>query len=156
MNSNSLTSIHYFCTMYLKSLQLINFKNYEEAELALSPGINCFSGQNGSGKTNILDALHYLSMCKPYLNAIDRQNIRFGQQFFVIQGNWVKNEQEINIHCAVKSGAKKVFKRNKNEYDKLADHIGQFPTVMISPYDRDLIVEGSEFRRKWISIYRSN
>lgn len=150
MNSNSLTSIHYFCTMYLKSLQLINFKNYEEAELALSPGINCFSGQNGSGKTNILDALHYLSMCKSYLNAIDRQNIRFGQQFFVIQGNWVKNEQEINIHCAVKSGAKKVFKRNKNEYDKLADHIGQFPTVMISPYDRDLIVEGSEFRRKWM------
>ena len=79
--------------MYLKSLQLINFKNYEAAELSLSPGINCFSGQNGSGKTNILDALHYLSMCKSYLNAIDRQNIRFGQQFFVIQGNWLKNQK---------------------------------------------------------------
>ena len=136
--------------MYLKYLQLINFKNYEEAELSLSPGINCFSGQNGSGKTNILDALHYLSMCKSYLNAIDRQNIRFGNQFFVIQGTWVKNQQEISIHCAVKNGAKKVFKRNKNEYEKLADHIGQFPSVMISPYDRDLIIEGSEFRRKWM------
>jgi len=109
--------------MYLKSLQLINFKNYEEAEIEFSPGINCFSGQNGSGKTNILDALHYLSMCKSYLNAIDRQNIRFDQQFFVVQGNWVKNDQEINIHCAVKNGSKKVFKRNKNEYDKLAKNI---------------------------------
>ena len=146
----SQSTIHYFCYMYLKSLQLINFKNYEEAEIEFSPGINCFSGQNGSGKTNILDALHYLSMCKSYLNAIDRQNIRFDQQFFVVQGNWVKNDQEINIHCAVKNGSKKVFKRNKNEYDKLADHIGQFPTVMISPYDRDLIIEGSEFRRKWM------
>jgi DNA replication and repair protein RecF len=136
--------------MYLKSLQLINFKNYEEAEISLSSGINCFSGQNGSGKTNILDALNYLSMCKSYLNAVDRQNIRFGQHFFVIQGVWCKNQHEIAIHCAVKSGSKKVFKRNKNEYDKLADHIGQFPTVMISPYDRDLIVEGSEFRRKWM------
>ena len=136
--------------MHLQSLQLINFKNYEEVELTLSPGINCFTGQNGSGKTNVLDAVHYLSMCKSYLNSIDRQNIKFEEQFFVIQGNWVKDEKTINIHCAVKNGSKKVFKRNKNEYEKLADHIGQFPSVMISPYDRDLIVEGSEFRRKWM------
>ena len=136
--------------MFLKNLQLINFKNYEEVEISLSPGINCFSGKNGSGKTNILDAVHYLSMCKSYLNSVDKQNIRFGEQFFVIQGTWLKAEQDVHIHCAVKSGSKKVFKRNKNEYEKLADHIGQFPTVMISPYDRDLIVEGSELRRKWM------
>ena len=136
--------------MHLKTLQLINFKNYEDIELSLSDGINCFTGPNGSGKTNVLDAIYYLSMCKSYLNSIDRQNIRFNEHFFVIQGNWIKEEKEINIHCAVKNGAKKVFKRNKNEYEKLADHIGQFPSVMISPYDRDLIIEGSETRRKWI------
>ena len=136
--------------MHLKSIHLINFKNYEEAEIALSSNVNCFVGMNGSGKTNILDAVHYLSLCKSYMNVLDRQNIRFDQQFFAIQGIWDKEEQEIAIHCAVKAGAKKVFKRNKKEYEKLADHIGQFPAVMISPYDRDLISEGSELRRKWM------
>jgi len=136
--------------MHLKSIHLINFKNYEEAEISLTSNVNCFVGRNGSGKTNILDAVHYLSLCKSYMNVLDRQNIRFDQQFFAIQGTWEKDSQEIAIHCAVKSGAKKVFKRNKKEYEKLADHIGQFPAVMISPYDRDLISEGSELRRKWM------
>lgn len=136
--------------MHLRSIHLINFKNYEEAEVVLSSNVNCFTGRNGSGKTNILDAVYYLSLCKSYLNVMDRQNIRFDQPFFSIQGNWVKDGGEVNIHCAVKSGAKKVFKRNKKEYEKLADHIGQFPVVMISPYDRDLISEGSELRRKWM------
>lgn len=139
-----------FVGMHLQNLQLINFKNYEEAEIQLSSGINCFVGNNGAGKTNILDAVHYLSICKSYMNVIDRQNIRFDQPFFSIQGTWNKEEQEIGIHCAVKMGAKKVFRRNKKEYEKLADHIGQFPAVMISPYDRDLISEGSELRRKWM------
>jgi DNA replication and repair protein RecF len=136
--------------MYLKNLQLINFKNYEDAEIHLCPNVNLFVGRNGSGKTNILDAVHYLSLCKSYLNVIDRQNIRFDQGFFVIQGYWQKEAQAIQIHCAVKAGSKKVFKRNKKEYEKLADHIGQFPVVIISPYDRDLISEGSELRRKWM------
>ena len=136
--------------MHLKSIHLINFKNYEEAEITLTSNINCFVGSNGSGKTNILDAVHYLSLCKSYMNVLDRQNIRFDQQFFAIQGTWEKDAQEIAIHCAVKSGSKKVFKRNKKEYERLADHIGQFPAVMISPYDRDLISEGSELRRKWM------
>ncbi|MES2799984.1 MAG: DNA replication/repair protein RecF [Bacteroidota bacterium] len=136
--------------MYLKDLHLVNFKNYEEAELSLSEGINCFFGRNGAGKTNILDAVYYLSMCKSYLNAMDRQNIRFEEQFFSIRGEWMKEGASIEIHCAVKMGAKKVFRRNKKEYERLADHIGQFPAVMISPYDRDLISEGSELRRKWM------
>jgi len=136
--------------MHLQSLHLINFKNYEEAEIQLSSNVNCFVGKNGSGKTNILDAVYYLSFCKSYLNVMDRQNIRFDQGFFSIQGTWEKEDKEISIHCAVKAGAKKVFKRNKKEYEKLADHIGQFPVVMISPYDRDLISEGSELRRKWM------
>jgi DNA replication and repair protein RecF len=136
--------------MHLKNLHLVNYKNYEEAEIPLSSGINCFVGENGAGKTNILDAVHYLSMCKSYMNVIDRQNIRFEQPFFVIQGDWFKEEATVNIHCAVKVGSKKVFRRNKKEYEKLADHIGQFPAVMISPYDRDLISEGSDLRRKWM------
>lgn len=136
--------------MHLKTLHLVNFKNYEETEIHLSSRINCFVGKNGVGKTNILDAVHYLSMCRSYMNVVDRQNIRFDQPFFVIQGDWIKDDTAINIHCAVKTGAKKVFRRNKKEYEKLADHIGQFPAVMISPYDRDLISEGSELRRKWM------
>lgn len=136
--------------MHLKSLQLINFKNYEEAEILLNEGINCFIGVNGSGKTNILDAVHYLSMCKSYLNTVDRQNIRFDQQFFSIIGVFDKAEKEYAIHCALKTGTKKVFKQNKKEYEKLSEHIGLFPTVIISPYDKDLISEGSELRRKWM------
>ena len=88
----------YICSMHLKTLQLINFKNYQEVELSLSQGINCFTGKNGSGKTNLLDAIHYLSMCKSYLNSIDRQNIKFDELFFVIQGNWIKEEKEINTN----------------------------------------------------------
>lgn len=136
--------------MHLRHIHLVNFKNYEETEIELSEGINCFVGNNGAGKTNILDAVYYLSLCKSYMNVIDRQNIRFDQPFFVVQGDWVKDDQTVNIHIAVKNGAKKIVRRNKKEYEKLADHIGQFPAVMISPYDRDLISEGSELRRKWM------
>lgn len=136
--------------MYLEKLSLVNFKNYRQTELELSPEINCFIGENGAGKTNVLDAVYYLSMCKSYLNPIDSQNILFEQQFFVLQGTWGKAEVSEHVYCAVKKGTKKVFKRNKVEYDKLADHIGQFPVVMISPYDRNLILEGSEVRRKWM------
>lgn len=135
---------------FLASLSLINFKNYKQADLVLSPAINCFVGPNGAGKTNILDAIHYLSMCKSYLNPVDSQNIQFNESFFVIQCVWNKAAKEEAIYCGVKRGSKKVFKKNKVAYDKLAEHIGQFPAVMISPYDRDLILEGSEVRRKWM------
>jgi DNA replication and repair protein RecF len=136
--------------MYLAQLHLINFKNYEDLEVDLCAGINGLVGQNGSGKTNILDAVYYLSMCKSYLNAIDRQNIRFDQGFFSIQGKWHLEEQDYNVHCALKNGGKKTVKLNKKEYEKLADHIGKFPVVFISPYDGDLIADGSEMRRKWM------
>ena len=112
--------------------------------------MNCFVGRNGIGKTNVLDAVHYLSMCKSYLNPVDKQNIRFGERFFVVQGQWDLDGVDVDIYCGVKAGEKKVFKRNKATYEKLADHIGEFPSVIISPYDRDLISEGSEVRRKWV------
>jgi len=136
--------------MYIRSLSLVNFKNHAEAEFQLVDGVNCIVGRNGAGKTNVLDAVHYLSMCRSYLNPMDKQNIRFDQQFFVIQAEWVRQETVNTLYCAVKAGAKKVFKKNKKEYDKLADHIGLFPVVMISPYDADLISEGSDVRRKWM------
>ncbi len=136
--------------MYLQSLQLTNFKNYELLNLELSPGLNGFVGNNGCGKTNILDAIYFLSMCKSYLNSNDRQNIRFDQTFFSISGNWNVSHKISTVHCAYKIGAKKIVKLNKKEYEKLSEHIGRYPLVFISPYDGDLIAEGSELRRKWM------
>lgn len=136
--------------MYLKSLSLINFKNYQQAELNFSPTINCFTGNNGAGKTNLLDAIHYLSLCKSYFNSIDSQQIRNDADFFMLQGVFDKNERDEMISCAVKRNQKKQFRKNKKEYDRLADHIGLFPVVMITPYDISLILEGSEERRRFI------
>lgn len=136
--------------MHISKINIVNFRNHIEAEFTLKNGVNCFVGNNGSGKTNVLDAVYYLSMCRSYLNAIDKQNIRFNEQFFVLQAEWWKGETCNNLYCGVKLGGKKVFKRNKKEYERLADHIGHFPVVMISPYDADLISEGSEVRRKWL------
>lgn len=136
--------------MYLKDLCLIQFKNYEEAQLNFSSNINCFVGNNGSGKTNLLDAIYYMCCCKSYFNSIDTQNINFEQQFFTIEGTFYRKDQVDKVFCGVKRGQKKVFKRNKKEYEKLADHIGLFPLVIISPADSNLIIEGSETRRKFM------
>ncbi|MCD6179575.1 MAG: DNA replication/repair protein RecF [Bacteroidales bacterium] len=137
--------------MYLKRLKFTNFKNYSEAELQLSPRINCFIGQNGAGKTNVLDAIYYLSFCKSYFNPIDSQNIRHKEEFFAIHGDYVRQQNAIDkVHCLLKRNQNKQFKLNEKKYNRLADHIGLIPLVMISPYDRDLINNGSEVRRKYI------
>ena len=137
--------------MYLNKLTLSNFKNYVQADLDFSEKINCFIGDNGAGKTNILDAIYYLSFCKSYFNPIDSQNIRHGEDFFAIHGNYIRNaDKKDNVSCIQKRNTRKQFRINKKEYERLADHIGLLPLVMISPYDRDLINEGSEARRKYI------
>jgi DNA replication and repair protein RecF len=136
--------------MILEQLSVLNFKNYREANIYPDPHVNIFTGLNGQGKTNLLDAIHYLSFCKSYFNPIDRQNILHGESFFVIEGILERDGERDKIYCGVKKGQKKVFKRNKTEYDRLADHIGQYPAVVISPYDKDLISEGSEVRRKFM------
>ena len=136
--------------MYLKNLKLINFKNFEEKEFQFSSKINCIVGQNGMGKTNTLDAIHYLSLTKSYLQFSDLLNIKFDEEFFVIEGNFVSNESEDIIRISVKKEQKKVIKKNNKAYEKITDHIGKYATVVISPYDRDLITEGSEFRRKFL------
>src|SRR5580704_9762798 len=129
--------------MYLKQLSVINFKNYADAELTFSDGVNAFMGNNGSGKTNLLDAIHYLSLCKSYFNPIDTQNIKHDEEFFVIQGGYSINGSESDVYCGLKRNQRKVFKWNNNEYARLADHIGLLPVVMISPIDSMLITEGS-------------
>lgn len=136
--------------MFLTHLSLINFKNSAEASLQLNSSVNCFLGNNGEGKTNLLDAIYYLSYTKSYFNAIDSHNIKFGEPFFVIQGEYKVNEEPANIYCGVKKGVKKQFKFNKKNYSKLAEHIGKFPLVIITPYDSNLILEGSETRRKFL------
>ena len=137
--------------MHLKKLSLLNFKNYDEAEIELSPNINCFTGYNGVGKTNLLDAIYYLSLCKSFFNPVDSQNISHDRDFFVIEGWFERDEEEEHIYCGVKRNRRKVFKRNKNDYEKLSDHIGLLPAVMISPADSVLIEGGSEERRKFIN-----
>jgi DNA replication and repair protein RecF len=136
--------------MYLQQLSVINFKNYAQAELSLSDGVNAFMGNNGAGKTNLLDAIHYLSLCKSYFNPIDSQQIKQGADFFIITGSFNRDEKQEAIACSVKRNQKKQFKRNKKDYQRLADHIGLLPLVMISPYDISIIIEGSEERRKFI------
>src|SRR6201996_9600708 len=136
--------------MFLKRLSAINFKNYHEAELNLSNGVNVFTGNNGAGKTNLLDAIHYLALCKSYFNPIDSQQIKQGTDFFIITGDFERNDKNEHIACSVKRNQKKQFKRNKKDYQRLADHIGLLPLVMVSPYDISIIIEGSEERRKFI------
>lgn len=136
--------------MWLQKISLLNFKNYEEAELHFSASVNAFAGNNGAGKTNLLDAIHYLSLCKSYFNPIDSQQIRQGAEFFMVQGGFYRQDSEEVIACSLKKNQKKQFKRNKKEYQRLADHIGLFPLVMISPYDISIIIEGSEERRRFI------
>lgn len=136
--------------MFLKKISLINFKNYPEAELEFSGDINCFAGNNGVGKTNLLDAIHYLTFCKSYFNAIDSQNILHGKDFFMVQGEFENDGLSDTIYCSVSQNQRKIFKRNKKEYPRLSAHIGRFPSVMISPEDVNLINEGSRIRRKFI------
>ena len=135
--------------MHLKKLSLINFKNYIEGTIEPDAGVNAFVGNNGEGKTNLLDAIHYLSICKSYFNAIDSQNIRQEEEYFLIQGIFELENNEEKISCGLKRGQKKVFKKNQNEYERLADHIGLLPVVMISPTDTNLIIGGSDERRKF-------
>jgi DNA replication and repair protein RecF len=136
--------------MYLKKISLFNYKNFSEANFDFDQKINCFVGKNGIGKTNVLDAIYHLSYGKSYFNPLAVQNIKHGEEFFVIDGVFEKNNREEQIVCSLKKGQKKILKRNSKQYEKFSDHIGFIPLVIISPADRDLIVEGSETRRKFI------
>ncbi len=138
--------------MILSRLSIVNFKNIAQADLDFSPNINCFLGNNGMGKSNLLDAIYYLSFCKSYTRNPDSQNIRHGEEFFVVQGYYDRNGNDEELYCGIKRRQKKAFKRNKKEYGRLSDHIGFAPLVMASPTDNELILGGSEERRKFIDL----
>lgn len=136
--------------MHLQKLALFDYKNIEQAEIEFCRKLNCFLGDNGAGKTNLLDSIYYLSFTKSFFTAIDALNIRHGSEMFMIQGKYEKQGEDENISVGIKQGVKKQFKRNQKAYKKLSEHIGLFPLVMISPSDTVLILGGSEERRKFM------
>ena len=136
--------------MFIRSISVVNYKNLIQADLEFSSKLNCFIGNNGVGKTNLLDCLFYLSFCKSYFNLPDSQNVRHNEDFFLIQGKYDFGGETEDIYCGFKAGHKKIFRRNKKEYDRLSDHIGMAPLVMISPSDAVLIQGGSEERRRFM------
>ena len=136
--------------MIIKNLAVVNYKNLIQADLQFSSKLNCLIGNNGVGKTNLLDCLFYLSFCKSCFNLPDSQNVRHSEDFFVIQGKYELNGEPEEMYCGFKSGHKKIFRRNKKEYERLSDHIGLLPLVIISPADGVLIQGGSEERRRFM------
>ncbi len=141
------------CYMILKRISILNYRNLEQVELTFSPKLNCFFGQNGMGKTNLLDAIHFLSFCKSDINPVDSQNLRHETDFFVIQGFYEGADgTPEEIYCGMKQRQKKRFKRNKKEYARLSDHIGFLPLVLVSPADAALIAGGSEERRRFMDV----
>ena len=145
--------------MILRRLSILNYKNIREASLELSPKINCFIGHNGVGKTNVLDAVYFLSFCRSASNPIDSQVIRHEEPFCVIEGEYesdsqhpIGDSQQLLISCGMKRGVKKHFKRNKKEYKRLSEHIGLIPLVVVSPSDTMLIEGSSEERRRLMDM----
>ncbi|WP_298761285.1 DNA replication/repair protein RecF [uncultured Psychroserpens sp.] len=136
--------------MILNTLSLVNYKNFESQDFEFDTKINCFVGANGVGKTNALDAIYHLSFGKSYFNPVATQNIKHDEDFFVVDGVFSKNDKTEKIVVSLKRGQKKMIKRNGKAYEKFSDHIGFIPLVIISPADRDLIIEGSDTRRKFI------
>lgn len=142
--------------MYLKKLVLINFKNIAQAEITLSEHINCFVGDNGAGKTNVLDAVYYLSMSKSALSMTDGQSVRHGEDFFVVEGTYAGDSgSNDTVNCSFLRRSGKVLKLNGKEYDRMADHVGRFPVVMVSPQDSVLITDAAEERRRYLNAFLS-
>lgn len=146
--------------MTLTELHILNFKNIAEASLTFADKLNCFVGLNGQGKTNLLDAIYYLSFTKSAFNAIDSQNIRHDAEFAMIQGLYSNQQsavgdqpdEPVQVTCAIRRGQKKQFRCGKKDYQRMLDHIGRIPLVMVSPEDNQLIAEGSDERRRFLDI----
>ena len=142
--------------MYLKKLVLINFKNIAQAEITLSERLNCFVGDNGAGKTNVLDAVYYLSMSKSALSMTDGQSVRHGEDFFVVEGTYAGDSgSNDTVNCSFLRRSGKVLRLNGKEYDRMADHVGRFPVVMVSPQDSVLITDAAEERRRYLNAFLS-
>jgi DNA replication and repair protein RecF len=136
--------------VYLKSIALKQFKNYNSANFEFSSSFNFLIGENGSGKTNVLDAIHYLALGKSYFHSTDQQAIQHGTEFFRVAANFRKESEEFKVTCVYQLGNKKELAINGSVYSKLMDHVGLIPVVMIAPDDHSIIDEGSEERRRFI------
>ena len=142
--------------MRLKRLSLLNFKNLSQTDIALSEGINCFVGDNGAGKTNVLDAIYYLSMSKSAFTMTDGQSVRHGEEFFFTEGTYsTDGGGQEQVVCSFSRRTGKVLKRNGKEYDRVADHVGLFPVVIVSPRATDLITDAAEERRRYLNGFIS-
>lgn len=142
--------------MFLRKLSVLNFKNLAEAELSFGPRINCFVGGNGMGKTNVLDAIYYLSMCRSALTMTDAQSVRHGADFFVLDAEYsTGSDRKECVVCSFKKGSGKTLRRNGKEYEKLSAHLGLIPVVIVSPADTVLINESAEERRRWLNSFLS-
>ena len=146
--------------MILQSLNILNYRNIREASLEFSPKLNCFVGLNGQGKTNVLDAIYLLSFTKSAYTSQDSLNITHGEDMAMVQGNYKPTpdpslkggEDSFTISCGLRRGVKKQFRKDKKDYQRLIDHIGLLPLVMISPSDQQLIDEGSDERRRFMDV----
>ncbi|MBS1506059.1 MAG: DNA replication and repair protein RecF [Bacteroidetes bacterium] len=141
--------------MFLHELKLFNFKNYAEANLRFSEQLNCFLGNNGSGKTNLLDAMHYLSFTKSAVNPADAQNVKLGESQFMIKGGFTLGGKAREVVCSFQVGQKKTIREDGVDYTKFSDHVGKYPVVLIAPQDIELIWDGSEVRRKFFDSFLS-
>ncbi len=146
--------------MHIEEISIVNFKNLNEVRVEFSPKLNCFIGKNGAGKTNILDAIYYLSFCKSFFNATEQLNVKHEENFFMLNGTYKRLDSNELISCGLQKGQKKQFKRNAKVYKKIQEHIGLLPLVMVTPSDVNLILGGSDERRKFmdgvISQYNQN
>lgn len=136
--------------MYLQKIKLSNFKNYELQSVEFSTKVNCIVGLNGMGKTNLLDSIYYICMCKSHFGITDSFVKRHESKFIRIEGQFKKGKKRFKTVAKIIPKEKKEFELNGVVYDKLADHIGTFPVVMITPFDLELVLEGSEIRRKFL------
>ena len=140
--------------MILRQLNIISYRNLQDVSLSFSDNVNCFVGNNGMGKTNVLDCIYYLSFCKSSINSQDALNIRHGDEFFMLDGRYVHELSEVEEHvvCSLRNGQRKHMRRNDKEYKRLVEHIGLIPLVMICPSDLQLIAGGSEERRRFMDM----
>ena len=153
-NCNFVVQIYF--VMWLKRLSLINFKNIRQADIDLSERFNCFVGDNGAGKTNVLDAVYYLSMSKSAFTMTDGQSVSHGEDFFVAEGTYVaESERQESVNCTFSRKGGKILKRNGKEYDRLADHVGSFPLGIVSPRDSELIMDAADERRRYLNGFIS-
>lgn len=136
--------------LIIEQLELTHFKNHRSSHWEFNSKVNIISGNNGNGKTNVLDALHYLSLTKSYLNSLDSQNITHGESMALLKARLNRKGKSHLIDLGLKKGQKKKIRIDGKEIDRLADHVGYLPVVMISPMDRDLILDAAETRRRLI------